>query len=135
MIVTFDTNVLVSGAVFRGVPGRILAASVDHRFTLVLSPPILQEFRDVLSRNKFGFNPDVVEAVTRDLESHSVIAYPKKLHHVVMDDLDDTAVIDCAVEANAEYIVSGDEHLTALGTIERISVVTPIQFVQIAKLE
>jgi len=51
-----------------------------------------------------------------------------------MDDPDDNAIIDCAVEANADYIVSGDAHLTTLGTIEGISILTPAQFIEIAGL-
>jgi len=134
VIATIDTNVLISGTVFRGIPGRIIDASIDHRFTLALSPSILREYRNVLSRRKFGFHPDVVEALAQDLDAHSVIVYPKKHHQVVMDDPDDNAIIDCAVEANADYIVSGDAHLTTLGTIEGISILTPAQFIEIAGL-
>jgi len=134
MIVTIDTNVLISGTVFRGLPGRIIEAAIDHRFTLVLSPSILREFRNVLSRQKFGFHPDVVEALAQDLEAHSVMVYPKQRHQVVIDDPDDDAIIDWAVEANADHIVSGDAHLTTLGTIKGISILTPAQFVEIAGL-
>lgn len=131
MIVTIDTNVLVSGTVFRGLPGKIIDAAIDRRFTLALSPAILSEYEDVLVRSKFGFNAEAVEVVVRDMEAHAVIVYPTKRHSIVADDPDDNVIIDCAVEANADYIVSGDAHLTELAQVEGIPVVTPAQFVDL----
>lgn len=130
MIVTIDTNVLISGTVFRGLPGRIIDGAVDHKFTLALSPAILREFKDVLSRSKFGFNVDAIEVLTRDMEAHAVIVYPTKRHRIVADDPDDNAIIDCAVEAKADYIVSGDGHLTKRQEVEGIPVVTPAKFLE-----
>jgi predicted nucleic acid-binding protein len=48
----------------------------------------------------------------------------------VKDDPDDDAVVDCAVEARADVMVSGDNHLTALRQVEGIPVVTPTEFLQ-----
>lgn len=39
-----DTNVLLSGIFFGGVPGRLLTAWQDERLALVLSPAILAEY-------------------------------------------------------------------------------------------
>ena len=130
MIVTLDTNVLISATVFGGIPGRIIDAVIDRRFVLALSPAILHEYREVLSRSKFGIGADAVEMLTRDLEAHATIVHPTKRHAIVADDPDDNAIIDCAVEAKAEVIVSGDNHLTSLGEVERIQIVTPGQFVE-----
>lgn len=43
MRVVLDTNVLVSGIFFAGVPGRVLEAWADGKFELVLSPSIFDE--------------------------------------------------------------------------------------------
>lgn len=130
MIATVDTNVLVSGTLFGGVPGTIISAAVDRRFTLALSPAILNEYEEVLSRSKFGLAIDAVEVLVRDMESRAFVVHPTKMHKVVADDPDDDAVIDCAVEANADIIVSGDGHLTELKQIEGIPVVTPAKFIE-----
>ena len=47
MRVVLDTNVLMSGIFFGGVPGRILGAWAEGRLELVLSPDILAEYRRV----------------------------------------------------------------------------------------
>ena len=42
-----DTNVLMSGIFFGGVPGRVIDAWMDGSLELVLSPEILDEYRRV----------------------------------------------------------------------------------------
>jgi putative PIN family toxin of toxin-antitoxin system len=133
VIATLDTNVLVSGTVFGGVPGSIINAAVDRRFILALSPTILHEYGNVLFRSKFGLLPEAVELLVRDMESHALIVYPTKKHQIVADDPDDDAVVDCAVEARADVVVSGDSHLTGLRQVEGIPVVTPAAFLQMLK--
>lgn len=133
MIATLDTNVLISGTVFGGIPGSIINAAVDRRFILAVSPAILHEYEGVLSRRKFGLVAEAVELLVRDIESHALIVYPRKKHRIVLEDSDDDAVIDCAVEARADVIVSGDSHLTELIHVEGIPVVTPARFIEILK--
>ena len=131
MIATVDTNVLVSATLFRGVPGRLMDSAIDRRFTLALSPAILKEYEAVLSRSKFGLTVGAVDILVRDMESHAHIAHPTKQHKLILNDPDDNAVVDCAGEAAADLIVSGDNHLISLGTIEGIPVVTPARFVEL----
>jgi len=45
--VVLDTNVVVSGVFFGGVPGRILSAWTAGQITMVMSPAILEEYRRV----------------------------------------------------------------------------------------
>ena len=130
MIATLDTNVLSSGTVFGGVPGSIINAAVDRRFILALSPAILHEYENELSRSRFGLLAEAVELLVRDMKSHAFIVYPTKKHQIVVDDPDDNAVVDCAVEARADVIVSGDSHLTELKQVEGIPVVTPAEFLE-----
>lgn len=106
MIATLDTNVLVSGTLFGGIPGRIVDAAVDRRFTLALSPAILAEYQSVLLRAKFGLNRAAVEVLVRDMEAHAVL------------------------EVKADVIVSGDAHLKELRETAGIPVVTPARFVE-----
>ena len=67
------------------------------------------------------------------MESHGLIVDPTKKHRVVADDSNDDAVIDCAVEARADVIGSGDSHLTELTQVEGIPVVTRAWFLEMLK--
>ena len=133
MIATVDTNVLISGILFGGPPGKILAEATEGLFTLALSPPIIEELKQVLLRPKFGLIPVTVRILVDDIESAALVVQPGKSHRVVEEDPDDDAIVDCAAEAHASYIVSGDAHLTSLGSIAGIDIVTPAQFLQITQ--
>ena len=58
------------------------------------------------------------------------LVYPKKWYQGVAEGPDDDAIIDCVVEAKADVVVSGDGHLSELGQIEEIAVVTPATFIE-----
>lgn len=45
-----DTNVLISGIYFSGLPGKILQAWRSHKFQLCFSPEILAEYLNVAER-------------------------------------------------------------------------------------
>jgi uncharacterized protein len=135
VIVTVDTNVIVSGVFFGGTPGKIVTAAREGVFTLAMTPLLLSELRRVVSREKFGLHPDAIELLMADMEACAMVVYPRKLHQVVSRDSDDDAVVDCAVESGSSYIVSGDSHLTETDVIEGVSVITPKRFVELLKLE
>lgn len=135
MIVTVDTNVLVSGVFFGGVPGMIVTAAREGTFKLAMTPALLSELREVLSKPRFGLTPDAVRLLMDGMEASATIVYPGKRHQVVMRDRDDDAVVDCAVESGSMYIVSGDSHLTEIDIVEGITVVTPRRFADVLELE
>lgn len=69
-----------------------------------------------------------IEKILTALLSQTVIVPGKvKLPGVTRDPKDD-AVVACAVEGKADYIVSGDKDLLVLGTYQDIQIVTPSQF-------
>ena len=125
MTVVVDTNVLVSGLLFGGPPGAVIEAAVEGTYTLALSSTILAELEGVLLRAKFGLREEVVRTLVRDIESVGVVCYPGKSHPT------DNAIVDCAVEAKADYVVSGDRHLLRLGLAVGIPVVASSRFLEI----
>lgn len=135
MIVTVDTNVLVSGVFFGGIPGNIVTAAREGVLTLAMTPLLLSELRRVLSRAKFGLDPDAIQLLMIDMEACATIVCLGKLQQVVARDPDDDAVVDCAVASGSLYIVSGDSHLSDMDMVEGISVVTPRRFVDLLKPE
>ena len=51
--------------------------------------------------------------------------------HGVAPDPDDDAIVSCAIEGDADYIVSGDTHLLGLGEYEGVRIVEPAEFVRV----
>jgi len=130
IIATPDTNVIISAVLFQGPPRQVLQAAIAGRYRLALSQAILDETRSVLRRTKFGLEPAFVGGVMRELESLGELFYPRVHHTVVVRDPTDNMIVDCAVEAAADFIITGDNDLLSLGTAAGIPVVPPAEFIQ-----
>src|SRR5690606_38409913 len=94
----------------------------------------LAELRDVLRRDKFE-NALAARGLsaTEIFEGYAAlatVAMPAVIPPTVMDDLDDDAVLACAIAAQADYIVSGDPHLLKLQEFRAIPIITPVQAVE-----
>src|SRR5713101_5708355 len=95
---------------FAGLPGSLLDLGLVQAFTLVISPPLLDELEDKL-RAKFGLTPIDAATVRAKLERVADVVVPDFILDLVKDDPDDNRVLECAVAGKADYIVSGDRHL------------------------
>jgi len=124
-----NTNVIVSAIGWSGPPSRLLEACLRGKLKLFVSPAILQEVAEVLARPKLAVlarHPDL-PAILTWLHHPDRLVFPTAEPRIVEEDPDDDKVIACAVEAKAEAIISGDEHLLRLGTYEGITIMTPEQ--------
>ena len=131
MRVILDTNVVVSGVFFGGVPGRILEAWSAGDFVLVLSPEILEEYRRVgheLGRSR----PTVAaafEPILTLITMNAVIVDARPLTEPVSDDPDDDKFLAVAADSQTSLIVSGDGDLLRVSGWRGVEVLTPRQFV------
>ncbi len=129
-----DTNVVVSGLLWLGNPGRLLEAAALGQVTLYTSPVLLAELAATLNTPKLS-RPVIRSGLTLDelLDRYlnvAIVVQPAAVPRVVPDDADDDQVLACALAANAELIVSGDRHLLTLGgQYQGIPIVTPAQAV------
>lgn len=123
---------LVSAAISAaGPPRQILAAWVDGRFELVISPALLDELRDVLDRPKFRrwiSAAVALEFIDGLADDALVLGDPPALPGVSPDP-DDDYLIALARAAGADYLVSGDGHLLQLADPDP-PVLAPRQFLE-----
>jgi len=127
--VVLDTNVFISGIFFSGPPFEILEAWRQGRLTLVVSPPILDEYQRVgrrLAAKFAGLNIDPVLAL---VAMHAEIAAPPPLPGPVCSDASDDMFFACAVAARCPCIVSGDQHLLKASGYANVEVMRPRSFV------
>jgi putative PIN family toxin of toxin-antitoxin system len=128
--VVLDTNVLISALLFGGPPRETLERIVAGAVDCSLSLPILDELRDVLQRPKFGFSSQQAMAVVEELSTLCAIVSPSERISVIRPDPDDDRVLECALEAQADTIVSGDAHLLELGKYRGIHILNPSEFLR-----
>jgi putative PIN family toxin of toxin-antitoxin system len=127
IIVTADTNVFVSGLEFGGVPLDFLDHARAGAFRLAVSGPLLAELREVL-RLKFAWSEEAITAALSQLDDCSVHVQPAETLDVIQDDPDDNRILECAVAAQAGFIVSGDNHLLRLGRYRSIRILKVADF-------
>ena len=136
MRVVLDTNVLISAIVFGGNPRKLLEAILRGEPKLFLSDYILNELNGVLQRPKFGFPPDVIRSIISDLNAVGNIVTPSVRIRKIKEDPSDNRILECAVEANADYIISGDTHLLNQKVYRNVKVISPAEYLKIhSKLE
>ena len=123
--VVFDSNVIISGFLFGGHPARLLEHALVNSIHSFTSLPILDEVRDVLQRPKFGLSSEQALTLIEELHDLCDVVAPTKSIQVITADPDDNIVLECAQEARAVLIISGDSHLLDLGCWKGIDIVTP----------
>ncbi len=123
-----DTNVVVSGLLWRGNPRRILDAARDGIISLYTSPVLLEELAIVLSRKKFAQRLEAANVTVQELvggfSALATVIDAEPIAPVIIRDPDDDAVLACALAAEGEVIVSGDDDLLALNQHQEIRILT-----------
>lgn len=115
MRVFFDTNVLVSAFLARGLCADLLRLVLTEH-TLVTSEVVLAELRDVLSRvlsRKGRLPAQQIEAIETFLREHPVAPSPVQTLELGLVDGDDEWVVASAVLAQAGLFVTGDKGVLA----------------------
>jgi uncharacterized protein len=129
--IVLDSNVLMSGVFFGGVPGRILEAWRAGRVSIVVSPAILAEYRRIGAALAESYPLIDFEPFAALIAVHAeIVQAPDHLDPAVCSDSDDDKFLACALAANSELIVSGDKALFAVSGWRGIEVLRPRTFVE-----
>ena len=137
LLATLDSNVIVSGGtVSHTPPSQIIQGWRVGAVEFAMCEAILGEVQDVLSRPYFadhiGWTQENIVAYVNELRKGSLIV-PAKTKVNVCRDPDDNMVFSCAMEAQSDYIVSGDEDILDIGIFQGIPTLPPAQFVEVMK--
>ncbi len=140
--IVIDTNILVSAILTsKGNPAKILKLVLEGKLNLIISPAILKETQRVLRYPRLvklmKKNKITMKEVYDFLDKMSKIAVitPGKLEiDAIPDDPADNKILACSLEGEADYIISGDHHLTDLKIFQGIKIVDPSTFLKIINL-
>ena len=131
MRMVLDTNVIVSALNFPGNERMVLELALRGRFEFYLSRFILEEVAGVLMR-KFGWDEERAAQATRVIENAATVIEPPRLTEVIEGGHADNRVLECAVAARADYLITGDRrHLLPLGEHQGASIVNAPRFLSL----
>ena len=130
MRVVLDTNVIVSGLTRNGNESVVLGMAGDRLFEWYTSPFILDEAAGVLPR-KFNWNRWQVAEAIADLRRVATVIDPAPEADAVPGGHADNRILDCAVAAQADFLVTGDKrHLLPLGQHRGTRIVNAARFLE-----
>ena len=114
-----DNNVLVSGLLWDGKPGRVFTAVTEGHVQIFLSEELLAELREVLRRSKFAARLALKEmtpetALAKIQVVARLVPAPPVFSPLLLRDPDDLAVLACAISAAVDVIITGDKDLLTL---------------------
>ena len=122
MRVVFDTNIFVSALVIPG--GRAEEAMlrvIEGRDHLILSKSIIQELLTVLS-TKFSRDREELARVAVYLAEFGELVHPRQKVNVLKDQ-QDNRILECALDGDADVIVTGDQAMLTLGEYKKIKII------------
>lgn len=134
MRIVIDTNVLLSGLLWKGLPHNLLNQVRFGGIELVMSHVLFDELAEIIVRPKFASILQRTTVTHQQILSElhvlaDMVAAPS-LPHPVCRDPDDDAVLACALAAQADWIVSGDEDLLTLKVFQHIPIITPAEAIE-----
>ena len=123
MKIVVDTNVIISGVFFNGLPNQFLKEIALNEIEIVASEEIIKEYYDIskeLVESKTGhFNKALFDIIVGKME---IIVPQTKVD--VCRDPDDNKFIECAIDGEAIFIVSGDQDLLTIEQYQGVLIVS-----------
>jgi len=127
MKVVLDTNQLISAFFWNGNEREVLEKCRAKELDLLISPDILEELDTVLDR-KFSVPEDKRAEYTRNIILISRLVFPDKKIDVIKIDPPDNRILECAVGGDAEFIITGDNHLLSQKSYKGIKILKAKEF-------
>ncbi|RIK46978.1 MAG: putative toxin-antitoxin system toxin component, PIN family [Chloroflexi bacterium] len=132
--VVLDTNILASGALLQNsVPGAILRRCRSPQITLIISEVILDELSRTLEKPYFtrSIRDGRRVRLLRYLRMLSEVVDPEPPASVVATHPEDDLILATAVAGRAQFLVTGDRQLLALGRYREVRIVTAGEFLAV----
>jgi len=133
MRVCLDTNVWLRLFGRTDSLREIRQALMEGRLELALSTAVLLEYEEVVARLSGAARWKLMEEFLRTLaQRHGNIAWvePQYRFRIITADPDDNKFVDCAVAADADYVVTDDHDFAPLVTAGyRPKPITPVEFI------
>lgn len=138
--IVLDSSAWVRGIISRtGAAGFIIQAWRQEQLEVVVSRAIANETFEVLRRPHIQRRRHLTEREKKRaivvMVKHGILVEGTLPIDAVPADLDDNAIIAAAVEGNAQYIVSEDDHLKSLKVYQGIQMIDPADFANLLRQE
>jgi hypothetical protein len=123
--------VFVSSVIQRGIPYQIInEIFLAGKAELCISNDVIEEYYDVLHRNKFSKYPDFLfkaEQLLADIETKSR-KFQVKSRVQLIGDLDDNKFLDLSSASKADFLITGNTNDFTMKIFRKTRIVTPREY-------
>lgn len=130
--VTADSNIYISAFQFKGLPLELLTLAASGNLRLAVSEDIIQEVTRTL-RRKFDWPDERIVRAERNMRRIAQLVTPTMTVDAIREDPADNRILECALAAGSEFIVTGDKDLLRRKGYEGIKIVTVGEFLDRSK--
>ncbi len=129
----FDTNIYISAIGFDKNPEKLLRLAHHKEFTLYISPDIKAEISSTLTR-KFHHTASQTKDDLLMVELSTEVVFPKEHVQIITIDPTDNKILECCLESDADYLVTGDiKHILPLKKFRNTKIVNVSEFIAIIR--
>jgi putative PIN family toxin of toxin-antitoxin system len=130
MKLVIDSNIFVSSFFWKGNPRRVFDRVTNGFDELYITDEILNEVSTVMARKKFDTNETEIKEYVEIIESYSVKVFYKNETEKISRDKDDNKILQCGLEGNVDFIITGDNDLLVLKGLKNIKIVNPREYLE-----
>jgi len=129
--IVIDTNVLVSALIKPdSTPELIVLMILNNQVTMYISNEVFQEYKQVLNRGKFEkyLNSKKIKSFLSRIKRCAIKIRPKVTVDIIKDDPADNKFLECALEAEADFLITGNIKHFPPKKFHKTQIVTPSEF-------
>lgn len=127
--IVLDSNIIISALFFGGKPRKIFNLIRKKELIGIISPYIIFELKEVLSRRQFNIGVEKREEVEKVLTKYFQVVSPLVQVNLVKGCHPDNNILALAIDSQADYLITGDKkHILPLRKITKTRIVTADEF-------
>ena len=131
MKVVLDSNIFISSFYWAGNPRKVLNRITNGLDELYITDKIINEISSVMLSSKFSTDTEEVDEYIKIIDSYSVKLSSKNIPEEISRDKDDNKILQCGIDGNVDFIITGDNDLLVLKEYKRIKILKPKDYLEI----
>jgi putative PIN family toxin of toxin-antitoxin system len=131
MKIVIDTNIFVSSFFWGGYPREVFERVINGFDELFITDEIINEITSVMGSDKFIVNSSEIEDYVKIIKKYSKKIISKNATKSISRDKSDDKILQCGLDGNVDFIVTGDKDLLVLIEYETIKIIKPKDYLEI----
>jgi len=131
MKIVIDTNIFVSSFFWGGHPREVFERVINGLDELFITDEIINEITSVMGSSKFIVSSSEIEDYIKIIKKYSKKIISKNTTESISRDKSDDKIVQCGLDGDVDFIVTGDKDLLVLAECETIKIMKPKEYLEI----